>query len=247
MGCGASVPAWEAEATSLWQPLTMRTKWQQPDKKSNSQRLLLTVLDSSNSSLMTLIGGSQLFGTNGRGSTPLALDALISAGSGGTTFKAERTHLQNGKTKWCLDAYTRSVYRGSRKAKWSSSAEADGSEGALPTVISLNCSGGRVRAWRGEAPDDAIESTAAANKKRRDDLLGFVSANPRIPKDADMGSYGFVKEAELGVDAKLVRDASKEELALFLAILTDFFWSPPPGDILGEVPVHASDKFGAAM
>ena len=51
-----------------------------------------------------------------------------------------------------------------------------------------------------------------------------------------MATYGNVREVgELGIEPKLMSDASEDELALFLGILTDFFWSrgmydivPPP-------------------
>ena len=119
----------------------------------------------------------------------------------------------------------------------------DERDGTLPKLISLNCSGGRVHAWRGEAPSYVADRPAVANEARQADLLAFVSMRAAIPKDADMGTYGRVHEVALSVEPALMRDASKHELALFLGILTDFFWSRGVYDV-----VHPpAQKMSAAM
>ena len=56
--------------------------------------------------------------------------------------------------------------------------------------------------------------------------LAEILAAAQIPKGADMASYGYVKQAKVVVDPALVQRASKEELALFLAMLCDLYWTP---------------------
>ena len=147
--------------------------------------------------------------------------------SSGATYDAQlESHPSSKRSFWKLGTYTRSG--SDRKAKWKSSDEGDGT---LPKLISLNCSYGRIHAWRGEAPSYEVSSAAVANKARQEDLLAFVS-RARIPKNAGMGTYGLVKEAELSVHPRLMHDASADELALFLGILTDFFWSRGREDVV---------------
>jgi len=222
MGCGASVPAWETELTSSWPSMKMSITWSHWDDKP--QKLKLTVADTDGVELIVLRGSMS------EGESRLAgPEAIVTAEASGTTLTAQRDSVSN---VWSLGSYARSG--GNRAAQWQSSQESDGT---LPKLISLNCSGGRLHVWRGEAPLYLSESPSIANKKRCDDLLGFLSSKGRIPKDADMGTYGFVHEVDLSVAPQFMQEVSKEkdQLALFLGILTDFFWSrgmdaviPPP-------------------
>lgn len=220
MGCGASVPGWETELTSSWPSMKMSITWGHWDDKP--QKLKLTVADKDGAELMVLSGSMS------EGQSRLAGPEATVTGASGTTLTAQRDSVSD---IWSLGSYARSG--GHRAAQWQSSQEGD----ALPKLISLNCSGGRLHVWRGEAPLYLSESPATANKKRCDDLLGFLSSKGRIPKDADMATYGFVHEVELSVAPQFMQEVSKEkdQLALFLGILTDFFWSrgmdaviPPP-------------------
>lgn len=59
-----------------------------------------------------------------------------------------------------------------------------------------------------------------------------------------MATYGNVFEVgELGIEPKLMNDASEDELALFLGILTDFYWSRGLYNIVSP----PAPKQGAAM
>lgn len=213
----------------FWRSLTMKITWDHWTEKP--QKLSLRVVDEKLAERMVLDGGFSAGVGNG------SIDARIKAStSRSCAILNAAKQRDRQKTTFSLEQYVRSG--GDRKASWVSSQE-DG--GVLPKRISLNCSGGRVHAWRGEAPSYEVNSPSVANKARRDDLLGFVSTTARIPKNPDMATYGNVREVgELGIEPKLMSDASEDELALFLGILTDFFWSrgymnivPPPAEKMG--------------
>lgn len=217
----------------FWPSLTMKLVWDHWTEQP--QKLSLRVVDDKLAERMVLRGGFAS-GSHGSGATNAMIKASDSRKC--ATLQAEK-QLQGKKHVWSLERYVRSG--GDRKAVWVSSQEEGG---VLPKRISLNCSGGRVHVWRGESPNYDATSPAAANEARRDDLLGFVSSTAHIPKNADMATYGNVFEVgELGIEPKLMNDASEDELALFLGILTDFFWSR---GYMNIVPPPA-EKQGAAM
>jgi hypothetical protein len=93
---------------------------------------------------------------------------------------------------------------------------------ALPVAISIQPNtDGRVRAWNGGQPpkgklEDLPEEQQAA-------LLGFVSTRLRSVSRPAKGIT--VREVDLGVVPELLRVASKADLAVFLALLTEAFWS----------------------
>ena len=207
------MPAWEAEHTKMWYPLTLTLTWGSPNNVP--QRLNLTIVKESavSSPLMCLDGGfDKRIKFGGK-----AQDAAVRSATG-EAYVAKRGEKEY---MWSLDTFAR--LGGSRRsARWVRKEGA--AEGTLPAKISVTFTGGIARAWRGDAPTYAAESPAVANKKRINDLLGFVTA-ARIPEGADMGSYGSVKQATLIVDPSLVQRASQAELALFLAMLCDFYWT----------------------
>ena len=221
MGCGASVPAWEAEHTNTWRTFTLTLKWS--SFGSNPQTLNLTIVDESGGALMTLDGGVSFGSGHQRGSKP-PLDAVVRSPDG-QQMATQYTEMKGKKAigkRWSMEAFTRRG-AGHRAANWTRD-ESSSVESTLPATVSVNFTGGIARAWRDAAPAYDVDSPAVANKKRIDDLLGYARA-AHIPKGADMGTYGRVKEATLVVDPRLVQRASKGELSLFLAMLCDFYWT----------------------
>ena len=126
------------------------------------------------------------------------LDTVTMKGSGlPSSMQAIRTKYADG-WRWSLTGYTEMRRSGGdRHATWAPSQE----DAAASSSIALNCSGGRVHAWKGkEAPSYVVHSPTVANKERRDDLVGYISTSTRVPKGADMGTYGQVKEVTLAID-----------------------------------------------
>ena len=228
MGCGASLPSWEVEHTKWWHMLTLDITWTDDTRTrvlgnaEGSVTVKLTITDTASGGsvpLLSLEGGWKSGGVSGH--VVHTMDAVLRSPDG--EQYATRTVTRTMPTMWSLGTLTRSGGGGGKyEAKWIRDKGAN--EGTLPAQVSVNFSGGIARAWRGEAPDYVVDSSSTANKKRRDDLLGFVTA-AHIPKDADMGNYGFAKRATLMVEPTIIQQASKEELACFLAMLCDFYWT----------------------
>ena len=67
------------------------------------------------------------------------------------------------------------------------------------------------------------QSLAKLPESERNNLLGYVSAAVR--RETTAGQFIRTREVALGVEPNLYRTASKQDLTIFLAILTEPFWA----------------------
>ena len=102
---------------------------------------------------------------------------------------------------------------------WHAPPGGDGSS-TLPTVITVRRTGGIVRAWRADRPPAKI---AAATDSERALFVGVIHTKPISVTHPSRRTT--VREMLLGVEPSFLAAASKTEIAIFLAVLTEMFWA----------------------
>ena len=113
--------------------------------------------------------------------------------------------------------------------------EGEGGGRVLPAAISVKPMEGWLLAWGGAKTPKSLKTMAEAD---RASLYGFASTRAlvrkspgktksprRVTAGASQMEMQPVREMVIGVKPELLHTASKEDLALFLAILTEAFWS----------------------
>ena len=103
-----------------------------------------------------------------------------------------------------------------RSSIWHSDADM----GVFPARISLKCDGSRIRVWRGKRPDADLSD----GHREQSRLIACVATVPSSDSKRD-GVYQGPKTFRLQVATELVALSSDDQLAVFLAIATDLFWS----------------------
>lgn len=107
-------------------------------------------------------------------------------------------------------------YVSNSSSAWMAASDGDGT---LPKDLMVARIGGCVRMWSGKAP----RKLATASELERSALLGFADCAARSEQWPSKRTC--IKEFALGVGPHLLREASKEDLATILAILTEEFWA----------------------
>ena len=125
---------------------------------------------------------------------------------------------ETGKIHFKCEPFTISQVAGSPTTAWTATADEDDTT-TLPKTITVKKKGGRIRAWSGSTP----KNLSNLPEHERNYLLGYVSAAAR--SETKTGLFIRTREMALGVEPNLLRTASKQDLAIFLAILTEPFWA----------------------
>ena len=89
---------------------------------------------------------------------------------------------------------------------------------ALPSAISVQPIEGRILAWKGRTPPSKRKLASSLPEEEQAALLGFAATSVR--SESWPGSSICIREVDVGVDPSLMREASKADQAIFLAMST---------------------------
>lgn len=111
----------------------------------------------------------------------------------------------------------------SPSTSWKAPGERHEEGSALPAAISVQPYEGRTLAWKGSSPPSKSTKLASLGEEEQAALLGFAATSVR--NETRPGSCICIREVDVGVDRSLMRKASRADQAIFLAMLTETFWS----------------------
>jgi len=224
--------------------------------------LSMSITNPDGEKLMTLDGGwkydaKAIAKSGARNCRPM--DTTITASTGGQYTAVCKMH-ERDSWSWTLGNYSSAPVVLSpmapkpAKLEWTASDVGKALPGveALPKKIYSQRLDGRVRTWSGK--NGGCPKGNAAAEKRADDLLSVsFTADKKLGESTKDVT---VREATLSVPSHLLRKYNPQELALILAMETDFFWSlgyspagtaPHPGCVLNIVDRRPSGEERTAV
>ena len=165
--------------------------------------------------------------SSGQNMCPLCRAPLA---EGMTALKAKSLPIDGATADACVTIFacppiSINFVSGNPATVWTHSSEGTAQGPApstLPRAISVKATAGRILAWSGKTAPKSAKGVAAIPEADRASLLGVVSTAVR---SAARSGLTAVREVEVNVKPELLSTASKAELAIFLAILTESFWS----------------------
>ena len=160
---------------------------------------------------------------SGQSLCPLCRSPLA---EGMTALKAKRLPTDGATeaefaTAFACAPYSINFVSGNPLTTWNAPADGDGDHSTLPKAISVKPTDrdSKIRAWCGSPP----KKMGSISERERDLLLGFATMTTTSEKRPAKSIC--IREVALGVEPNMMRTASKADLAVFLAILTETFWS----------------------
>ena len=237
MGIFASKPPmWLAAVTEPFIPLRLNVNWDGPLPNG---KLTLTVSDATGEAKLVLRGGgdTKTWSSGACGETQFhasrATTTTRNYTTPVTTFLAARHIIRTGrkqKKQWSIsstvgDARALHYTRSARAGCGDTAAEYtrhDGSDDSLPARLSLRNCGDAVYVWKCALPTDSVNGEAAAMSKAQNDCVASISLTSSQEDVCSGLNYVMRVSPQYAGPASTL---SQDELALFLALATEFFWS----------------------
>jgi len=210
------VPEWEAELTSNWRHGAMVMHW---IGDGDNATLTLTIVGAKGSKVMSLSGGTASPSTF---KMTRPMPTQIQSASGATFLSTKQLTTRSSKPVRTIrqsERHTLPMYvrKGNDESSaWDSTVDYSGE---LPNTVGVTSDGNRVRMWRGAVPD------ASTAESRKADLLAFVDLDWSRPKNADGSESMSGVHVYRVLWAPTADEWSNDDRCLFMALLTDLFWS----------------------